>query len=198
MQIVRDHLRFDSEQAAKMIDAIDVSPPGFVVFQIANVMRHKGTVALHQAKSAFQFGAAGKNRTAGTERHHERTRRVAAGPPNQILAPANQSNDGVIGADVNRSVVDQKAIRESAQSLGGVGVQVSDGFIGNVSTGEYERPGELRAQQMMDRRVRQHESDVAIGGSYRRRKICIRDAAQQHDRPPRTHYRLFFGPIDFG
>ena len=124
MQIVRDHLRFDSEQAAKMIDAIDVSPPGFVVFQIANVMRHKGTVALHQAKRAFQFGAAGKNRTAGTERHHERTRRVAARSANRVLAPANQSNDRVIGADVNRSVVDQKAIRDSTQPLNGVSAVV--------------------------------------------------------------------------
>src|SRR2546428_12199136 len=102
MQIVRDHLWFDSEQAAKMIDAIDVSPQGFVVFQIANVMRHKGTVALYQAKRAFQFGVAGKNRTAGTERHHQRPRSVAAGPANRILVAANQSNDGSIGANVNR------------------------------------------------------------------------------------------------
>lgn len=161
-------------------------------------MRDESAIALHQAEGVFQFRSAGKDRAARTKRHRERLRRVAARPANGILASAMHADHGIVGADMNRAVVDQKTICDVVQAPGGVAIDICNRFVGNISARENERPQKFRAEQMMDRRVREHQADIAISRSNRRRQPGLGNAAQEHDRTPRTGQRLLFSMIDFG
>ncbi len=137
-----------------------------------------------QAERVLQLAAAGKHFGEG---HGERdgVRRVAARTPHRIFAAFENLKDGIVDARADLAIVQQKGIRERCCSRGHASslrlTMGSSLILPLVITSASSRFVE---EQMMQRRVRQHQAQPRVPG----RDACgdggIFAARQQHDGPP--------------
>ena len=111
----------------------------------------------------------------------------------------------VVARHVDGPVVVEYHVGESGQLLGGVVVGVTDGLVGTVGAGQHDRfrwgdpgAGHLCQQQVMDRRVRQHQADQRVTGSDSCGDRRVDSALQQHHWPGRTGQNRGFGRTDLG
>ena len=87
---------------------------------------------------------------------------------------------------MDRPVVRQKDVGDAGQALESVVVVVGDRLVGAVAAGHDQRPaGQAAKQQMVQRRVGQHDAQEGIAG-----RDCLGDGdagplAEQHDRAAR-------------
>ncbi len=69
-------------------------------------------------------------------------RRVAPGAAHGQLRPGEDPGDAVVAAGVDVPVVEQKGVRQAAQSLQRLVVVGGDGLLGVVSGGHHQGRGE--------------------------------------------------------
>ena len=119
-----------------------------------------------------------------TVRQSQRRRRVAAGAPQQARLAGHDPHDGIIHPPGDIAVVHQEAIGNAAERAPRLVVVDALRLVREVAAGQHDRPVDPAEQQMMQRRVRQHDPERADTG---------RDSAsgdtpvgaprrQQHDR----------------
>ena len=132
-----------------------------VVLQVAHVMPDPGAAALGERERVLELGAAREQAAArsrpaaGSSR--ARNRASAAAPAG---GPRPTRDDGVVGARLDRPVVEQEQVRDVRQPLAGVLVAVRDRLVGDVAAGQHERRAGVGQQQVMERRVGQHHAEL--------------------------------------
>ena len=104
------------------------------------------------------------------------------GPPLPGRA-AHDAHHRVVGAGLDLAVVGQKEVGDRRQPLERVIVAERDRLVGHVAARHHERAGgEIGQQQVVQRRVGEHQPELgrarSDGGSHRR----ARDSRRQHDR----------------
>ena len=87
---------------------------------------------------------ASTGRGAGSSGRRERLRGVAARAPHGIGGPRTDAHHRVVGADVDRAVVDQERVGDAGEPLAGVVVAVGDRLVGDVAAGQHERRADAR------------------------------------------------------
>ena len=120
------------EQFAQMVDGLVVRVTGGVILEIADVLAQDGAVKVGQADGALQFGA-GCQQWRNMKRQRNCPRGIAAGPAVEKRRTLENPDDGIILADLDRPVVDQKRIGDRSQSFSGVFVVEGDRFIGCIA-----------------------------------------------------------------
>ncbi len=88
----------------------------------------------------------------------------------------------VVGARLDRAVVDEEAVGDRGQALQRLGVVEGDRLVGDVAAGHHERHAGVREQQVVQRRRRQHHAEVGLARRDGGRDRGARAPARDHDR----------------
>ena len=128
--------------------------------------------------SAGRLAGTGRARLAG---------RVAARAPQHQRRRAqpgrHRAEQGVVGAGVDRPVVDHERVGDGAEASSRIGVQVGDRLLGDVARGHHQRRADVGEQQVMQRRVREHHPEVRASRRDRRGDRRPGAPASDDDRP---------------
>ena len=95
----------------------------------------------------------------------DRERGVPARPSEDEFPPQDHPEDGIVDVPDDRPVVDQKEIRDAGQSRQGLPLIDADRFVRQIAAGCDDGELEFPHQQMMERRVGEHHSQIGIVGS---------------------------------
>ena len=155
----------DVEEPLEVRDALAEGRQRLGVAQVADVVADPRARALGEAERALELGAARQHRRAardgeGLRRGHEPARAAQEG-----RSPAHDARDGVVGARVDRPVVQQARRRRAGP--GARSASSSRYAIGSsltlplVSTSGASGVGE---QQVVQRRVGEHHAELARPG----------------------------------
>ena len=107
---------------------------------------------------------------------------MAARAAQDQRAAVGHADDGVVGSRLDRAVVDQEQVGDLGEPLAGVVVLVRDRLVRDVAAREHERLPQIRHQQVVERRVRQHHPELRRPGRDRRRDRGVRTPRREHDR----------------
>ena len=160
VQVVRDHLGRDGEQALEVLDALAEGPERLVGPQVADVGPDPGPSALGQAEGALELGAAGQHRAPRRDRQRRARGDVAARAAQEHGPPAHGPQHRVVRPRVDRAVVDQDEVGDGAEPLGHLLVAVHDGLVGDVPARHDEDRADVGQEQVVQRRVGQHHAEV--------------------------------------
>ena len=136
---------------------------GGPVFQIADVLAHKGLLAPGQTDRVFQFGPTGQYRRHVVLQKHG-NRHVAPGTPNGAHVAGTVANDGVVAAQNNLTVVNEKIIGNLSQPPERFNVVDGDRLLAQIGAGHHQSSETGIKQQVMQGRVGQHDAKIAVAG----------------------------------
>ena len=194
VSIDRDDRRLVFEQALQQRHRVAKRRVGACVLQVTDMRRQRGLVAAQQAHRVLQFTA---------ERQHGRRfaksrwqpQRCRCQPARAALHTRHAGDDAqhrVVYAIDDAAVVHQKRIGNAPQSVARVVVADALRLIDDVAAGEHHRRIELGHQQVVQRRVRQHEAQRVLPRRDRRCRPGCAVAGQQHDRCRRASQQPTF------
>ncbi len=182
VQVVCDDLGHDLEQLLEVRDAVLQRRQRLVVLDVADVVAAPRAIALRDAERVLLLGAGAEHVAWRGDRQVERGRHVAARAAHEQRALADDADDGVVGARRDRAVVDEEAVGDRAQALERVGVVVGDRLVGDVAARHDERHAGVDGEQLVQRRVREHDAEVGRAGRDGGRDGRVRQAAREDDR----------------
>ena len=185
VQVVRDDLRDDVEEPLEVRDALAEGGQRLGVAQVADVVPDPGARALGQAEGALELRAAGQDRRAAGDREGLGRRDEPARAAQQGRSPPHDARDGVVGARVDRAVVQQHGVGQRPQPAQGVVVAERDRLVADVAAGQHERGAGVGQQQVVQRRVGEHDAELARARGHGGRDVGPGAPARQHDRPRR-------------
>ena len=105
---------------------------------------------------------------------------TGAGPDN--------ARDRIVGARLDRAIVDQQKVGDVRQSLARVAVLVGDRLVGDVAAGHHDgvdavrMSGEVREQQVVHRRVGEHDPELGCARRDRVRHSRRGEPRREDDR----------------
>ena len=131
--------------------------------------------SLQQAKGGLQLGPHGEHggRILETGRQRERRWRVAPCAAQHARLARHNPRDAIVEAVHDIAVMHQEIIGDAGQPLAGFVVADALRLVAAVARGEHNRAREVFHQEMMERRVGQHEAE---------RRLAGRDAGGQRGR----------------
>ena len=130
---------------------------------------------------------------AARDRQLDRRRHVPARAAQDARAPRGHAHDRIVGARLDRTIVEQEEIGDARQALASFVVAIGDRLVGHVAARHHERLGGVRRQQMVQRRVGQHHAELGRRRSDRARHGRVRAPPGQHDRPLAREQKLPLG-----
>jgi hypothetical protein len=195
MQVARDRFGFEAIQAAQIADSAFERLAGFDGIQVADVLAEEDLRSYGYGDCILQVCADRQNRPKNAVYPH-RQRSVAARPPQHHLVPARDAHDRIVAGALDGTVVQQKGIRDAAEALLRLFVAGGDRLVTAVSAGRHQRKSALARQQVVQRRVGQHRSDVRRVFRHGGRKSLLARRFQQHDGGGRRKEQRFFGGRD--
>ena len=151
MQVVRDHLGRDGEQPLEVRDALAEGGQRLDVAEIADVVPDPRALAARQAERALELGSAREQRARRGDGQRLAGGDEAARAPQHHRPPAHGAHDGVVGADVDRAVVDEEGVGDPGEALAGVVVAIGDRLVGHVAAGQHERAARVVGEQVVQR-----------------------------------------------
>jgi hypothetical protein len=165
---------------------------------------HVSARAVDEAERVLQFAADSQHRGAvATEVDGQRC--VPARAANRQLPTVDDADHRVVARHVDRPVVVERRVAECRKTRRGIVFGEADGLVGAVGTGEHQRVGHLgigsgdrREQQVMDRRIRQHQAQQRAAGCDGISDRSVGASAQQHDRPSGAGEHGGLGVADMG
>ena len=83
--------------------------------------------------------------------------------------------------------MNEETIRDVSKALQRLAFANGDGFVVKITAGRNHRQREFAEQQMMQRRIGQHDAKTGIAGGDAWRKEGVILRAQQHDRRLRRY-----------
>ena len=147
-----------------------------------------GAVALRDAEGALELGAASEQRPARGDRHRDRLGHVAARAPQGQRPGADsrvqRAQDRIVGAGLDRAIVDEEGVGDPVEPLQRVRVAVGDRLVGDVAGGQHQGSADVGREQMVKRRRRQHHAEVGASRRDPRGDGRIAAPASDHDRSP--------------
>ena len=136
-----------------------------------------------EAERRLQLGAAGEDRRRGAPRQRQARRHVAARAAQQHRAPVGDPDHRVVGAGADRPVVEQDLVGDPGEPRLRVAVLERDRLVGDVARGHHERHAEVGEQQVVQRRVGEHQPELARARGDGRRDRRAVPPRREHDRP---------------
>ena len=179
VQVVRDDRGRHREQPLEVVDPGAVRRERLPVLEVADVVADPRAAALGEAERALELGAARQDRRG----RHDRQREAVRHAPARAAQDERAAHDRVVGARLDRPVVDEEGVGDPAEPLARVVVGERDRLVGDVAARQHERHAHVAEQQMVQRRVRQHHAELAQPRGDRVRHRGARRARGDDDRP---------------
>ncbi len=150
--------------------------------------REEGLVAACDAERALQLRPGGHERRRAV-RQRQRRRNV----PARAAHRKGGAHDRVLAAPVDRAVVGEERVGDPTEPLARILVVERDRLVRAVAAGEHERPAQVCAKQMVERRVGQHQAEPRCPGCDRWSDGRPPAPAHEHDRSRRRAQQLELG-----
>ena len=93
------------------------------------------------------------------------------------------TNDGVLAAAVDRPVVSEEGVGDPAQPRPRLVVLERDRLVGDIPARQHERTAEVGREQVVERRVREHDAEPRRPGRDRLGDRGTAPPPHEHDRP---------------
>ena len=93
-----------------------------------------------------------------------RQRRVATRPAHHQLAAQHHPNDRIVHVTDDRPIVHEEQIGDAAEPRDDLGFVDHHRLVGEVAAGADQRAADVRHQQVMQRRIRQHQAEQRASG----------------------------------
>ena len=98
-------------------------------------------------------------------------RGVAAGAAQDQFAAHHHAHDGVVHMPDDGAVVDQEKIGDAAEAFEGFVLVGADRLVAQVAAGGDDREPERRQEQVMQRGVGEHHTEVGVAGGEGERQV---------------------------
>ena len=187
MEVVRDDVELDVEHREVEREVGAEGAVGRLGVEVAEVRREERLAAARDAERALQLGARGDDRPGGA-RERQRGGRV----PARAAERERGAHDGVLAAAVDRPVVREEGVGDPAEPRPRLVVVEGDRLVGEVPARQHERAAEVGREQVVERRVREHDAEPrasrarptsATAAPSRRRRSTIGRARRAEQRP---------------
>ena len=162
MQVVRDDRGLDREQPLEVRDAVRERAQRLAVLEVADVVADPRARAPGDAEGALELGAAGEQRRRRSRQRDARRDVAARAPQQSARRPPTDAHDRVVGARLDRPVVQQEAGRRCRASRSSA--SSSANAIGSSETLPLvitSGAPDVGEQQVVQRRVGQHHAELA-------------------------------------
>ncbi len=138
----------------------------------------------------------GEDRPPRRARQRDPGRHVAARAADRPRPARRDAHDRVVGAHVDRPVVQEERLGDAGQPRDGVLVVVGDRLVGDVAARHHQRHAvAVGQQQVVQRRVREHHPELPRPRRHRRGHAGPGQPRREHDRPlARAQQRLLLRP----
>ncbi len=141
--------------------------------------REERLAPARDAERALELRPGGDDRTRRCDRERQCAGHEAARAAHRELGP----DDRVLAAAVDRPVVCEEGIGDAGQALACLAVLEGDRLVRAVAARHHERPPAAVEQQVVERRVREHQPEPRRAGSDGGGERRVRASANEHDRP---------------
>ena len=133
------------------------------------MVRDPRAVAARDAEGALELRPARQQRRRLDGQREARGHVAARAAQHQRLGtqPAQRAHHRVVGARLDRAVVDEEQVGDAAQPRHRVVVAVGDRLVGDVAAGHHQRLAHVGQQQVVQRRVGQHHPEVRRARRHR-------------------------------
>src|SRR5262245_12950486 len=158
-----DDVGRDREAALKMMDGLHRPTVGA---HIAMTLADEDVATTNQTNNALEVAAAGQDRQDRFMGKGDRQWYVAPRTAQEERDPVDASGDRVVTADLNRTIVSQKEIRNAAQSVHGIAILEGDWLVPAIPTRHDQREVDASEEQMLERRVGQHQTEMTQSRSH--------------------------------
>ena len=177
VQIVHHQLRRDLEGAREVRDGLLEKEVGLHVVEIAEVLRHVGAVAAHEAHGVLLVRAHGQY-AVGVDGQANLFRGVAARTPEQARGAVDDAGNAVVAAHDDGTIVGHDHVGDAREPFVRGVVVLHEGLASGIGRRHHEddvrrlvqprgplrAPGGLEEEQPVERGVREHEPErVEIG-----------------------------------
>ena len=150
----------DAVEPRQVLDCLQERTIRGEVLEIADVVAGDDPVAPGNAHRALQLGTDREHRPLGCEGKWQRLRRVATRAPQHLHPPGvERTTESSHRMWIGRSCC-SKPVDEWPESQRRVGILVGDRLVADVAAGHHQRSGRALQQQMMQRAVRQHHTEL--------------------------------------
>ena len=168
-------MRLEAEQVPVKLQIAPVIGVRCRFLQVAHVLRDDGLPVLEQAKGGLQLGPHGEDggRILEAGRQRERRWRVAPCAAQHARLARHNPRDAIVEPVHDIAVMHQEIIGDAGQPLAGFVIGDALRLVAAVARGEDDGAREVFHQEMMQRRVGQHEAE---------RRLTGRDAGRQRGR----------------
>ena len=185
MKIVGDSSRLDVECLLVQADVSLEGAECLVMVEVAHVVAEDRMVTAAQPEHPLQLTSDRENGDRAVRGQSDRLRCVATGTADRHLLACGDSSHRVVAADVDWPVVYQQHVRDRPQPLDRILDLIGDRLVRPVSAGHHQgHVAQVMQEQMVQRRVGEHNAEVWVAGGYRFGDLCAGPPAQEHDRTP--------------
>ncbi len=148
--------------------------------QVADVLAEKNLLADAQRHVFLRCAPTPRMVGSGLWQLHGQ-RRIAARAAQELRRAVDDPEHAVIGVARDGAVVDEEAVGDGAQALERLPFIGADRFIREIAAGRDDGKAKVGKQQVMQRRVGQHDAHVGIARRHGVGKRRSGAARQQHD-----------------
>ncbi len=186
VQVACDHAGAKLVELLKIRQALLIVRQRARVLQIADVRREYRLPAPQQAEGVLELAAHGQHRRSVLKAGRQCQRGGSESPPaaHDARACSRQPDDRVIDTPRDLPVVIQKVLRHVSEPLVRLFVVDNLRLLREIPAGEHDRPVHAPQQQVMQRRVGQHETERPNTRSHRfcdGRTVKAVSALEQYD-----------------
>jgi hypothetical protein len=182
VEIVHDNLGRDREQVLEVRHALGEGAERLDVLEVADVVRDPRAPPAGDAERALELRPAREHVASRRHRQRERARHGTARAPQRQRPPARDPQHRVVGPRLDRPVVAEHEVRDPGEALERVVVAVGDRLVGHVAARHHQRLADAGQQQVVERAVREHHSQLGRAGGDRIRHPRVAPPRREHDR----------------
>ena len=183
MQVVRNDARRDTDEVLQLLDARLERAQGLERLEVTDVRPEERAMSRSDADGVLELRADGEHRLGKAVLQLHSSGGIPAGAAEHRRDPGDHAHDRVVRARLDPAVVHQEDVGDLAETLEGLVVVDGHRLVGRVAGGHHQRHARFAQEDVVQRRVRQEETDERIltrdlGGQSR-----LLPARDEHDRP---------------
>jgi hypothetical protein len=181
MQIVRHSDRCGFVEAQKVGDGALERLQAGRALQVADVLAHKDLAANAQRDCVLEQRPHCQDGGQRSRRHH-RQRGIAARPAQKLRQAVDEPQHAVVDVAGDRPIMHQEQVGNRTQPIQRLPLIGADRLIAQIAAGRHQRAIQRSQQQVVQRRRRQHDTQVWVARRNPATHGGVWLALRQHDR----------------
>ena len=183
MRIVDNALRAHAVQLLQIVRDLRKHLPSARTRELADVRRDHGAIAPGKRHGGFRVGTDRERRHRRAPGKLELERRRTASQSQRSHAIPDHTHHRIVRRSNDRTVMVQEAIGHVSEARLGIQRLREDRLAAHIPGSRDQRGAKIREQQVVQRTVGQHDSEIARCRGDRPGERTLRRARREQDRP---------------